>query len=105
VKKRYSDGAQWMTEYGSNFSDTFVQLAPEANFNAVDNKVRQIVQQKDEGSDTYAFLHSIKDWHLRSKFEGGEIAGGRITYVRLFTIIAFVILLIACINFMNLSTF
>ncbi|WP_282040801.1 ABC transporter permease [Winogradskyella flava] len=102
--ERYSDGAQWMTEYGSNFSDTFVQLAPEANFNAVDNKVRQIVQQKDEGSDTYAFLHSIKDWHLRSKFEGGEIAGGRITYVRLFTIIAFVILLIACINFMNLST-
>ncbi|SHG52882.1 ABC transporter permease [Winogradskyella jejuensis] len=102
--ERYSDGAEWMTEYGSNFSDTFVRLSPEANFETVDGKLRQFMQQKDDDNDSYAFLHSIKDWHLRSKFEGGEIVGGRITYVRLFTIIAFIILLIACINFMNLST-
>ena len=102
--ERYRDGAEWMTEYGSNFSDTFVELAPEANFETVDTQVRALIGTKEENTDDYAFLHSIKDWHLRSKFEGGEIVGGRITYVRLFTIIAFVILLIACINFMNLST-
>ncbi|WP_378172446.1 ABC transporter permease [Aquimarina sp. SS2-1] len=102
--ERYRDGAVWMTEYGSNFSDTFVELSPEAEVTAVAKKVREILPLKNPNSNTYAFLHSMKDWHLRSKFEGGEKAGGRITYVRLFTAIALIILLIACINFMNLST-
>ncbi|WP_299118912.1 ABC transporter permease [uncultured Winogradskyella sp.] len=102
--ERYRDGAEWMTEYGSNFSDTFVELSPEANFETVDAQVRELIGKKAEFTDDYAFLHSIKDWHLRSKFENGKVVGGRITYVRLFTIIAFIILLIACINFMNLST-
>ena len=102
--ERYRDGAEWMTSYGSNFSDTFVELSPEANFEAVDTRIRAMIPKKTEEADTYAFLHSIKNWHLRSKFEGGKIVGGRITYVRLFTIIALIILLIACINFMNLST-
>ncbi len=102
--ERYRGGAEWMTEYGSNFSDTFVELSPEASFETVDAGIRKIIGKKSEGSDTQAFLHSIKDWHLRSKFEGGKKVGGRITYVRLFTIIAIIILLIACINFMNLST-
>lgn len=102
--ERYRDGAEWMTEYGSNFSDTFVELTPEANFETVDQKLREFLQEKSNYEYNHAFLHSIKDWHLRSKFEGGKIVGGRITYVRLFTIIAFIILLIACVNFMNLST-
>ena len=102
--ERYRDGAEWMTSYGSNFSDTFVELSPEANFEAVDTRIRAMIPKKTEEADTYAFLHSIKNWHLRSKFEGGKIVGGRIAYVRLFTIIALIILLIACINFMNLST-
>jgi len=103
--ERYRDGAEWMTEYGNNFSDTFVQLSSEANFKAVDGRVRQLIKEKSasDGGD-YAFLHSIKNWHLKSKFEGGKVVGGRITYVRLFSIIAIIILLIACINFMNLST-
>ncbi|GGI56907.1 ABC transporter permease [Winogradskyella haliclonae] len=102
--ERYAEGEEWMTFYGNNFSDTFVKLASEANFETVDAQVRALIRKKEENTTDYAFLHSIKDWHLRSKFEGGEIVGGRITYVRLFTIIAFIILLIACINFMNLST-
>ncbi len=102
--ERYQEGEDWMQFYGNNFSDTFVELSPEVDFATVDAKVRQLVQQKDENSNTYAFLHSIKDWHLRSKFEGGKIIGGRISYIQLFIIVAFVILLIACINFMNLST-
>ncbi|WP_299314726.1 ABC transporter permease [uncultured Aquimarina sp.] len=102
--ERYRDGAEWMTTYGSNFSDTFVELSTEANFEAVDKKVREILPIKSPNSDTYAFLHSIKDWHLRSKFEGGKKVGGKIIFVRLFSIIALIILLIACINFMNLST-
>src|SRR6185312_6881445 len=51
------------------------------------------------------FLYPISRWHLYSNFENGyESDSGRITFVRLFAIIAAFILLIACINFMNLST-
>ena len=48
---------------------------------------------------------SMHDWHLRDEFDNGvQTGGGRITYVHLFSIIAWIILLIACINFMNLAT-
>ena len=104
--ERYAKGQDWILDYDNNFADTFVELSPEANFDIVDGKVRQILSEKngDSPAGTFAFLHSIKNWHLKSKFEGGKIVGGRITYVRLFAIIAIIILLIACINFMNLST-
>ena len=46
----------------------------------------------------------MNQWHLYSDFKDGKNIGGMIEYVRLFTIIAFIILLIACVNFMNLST-
>ncbi|WP_340065146.1 ABC transporter permease [Ascidiimonas aurantiaca] len=101
---RFGGNLAWTKEYGNNFSDTFVELSPEADLAAVDGIVREILQQKTDNADTYAFLHSMKDWHLRSKFESGKKVGGRITYVRLFSIIAMIILLIACINFMNLAT-
>ncbi|GGG34889.1 ABC transporter permease [Bizionia arctica] len=102
--ERYRDGAEWMMEYGSNFSYTFVELSPEANFETADTRIRQLIPEKTDDSDTQAFLHSMNDWHLKSKFVDGKKAGGQITYVRLFSIIALIILLIACINFMNLST-
>ncbi len=103
--ERYAKGEAWMTKYGNNFADTFVQLSAKANFETVDAKVRKIIAEKRgrSGGD-YAFLHAMNDWHLRSNFEGGKKVGGAIIYVRLFTIIALIILAIACINFMNLST-
>lgn len=94
----------WMSEYGSFFSDTFVELSPEADFETVDAKVRKLLPTKRGDEDVIALLHSMKDWYLRSNFEGGKKVGGQIIYVRLFAIIALIILLIACINFMNLST-
>nr|WP_297786402.1 ABC transporter permease [uncultured Allomuricauda sp.] len=102
--ERFAKGKDWMKEYGANFSDTFVELSPEANFDMVDKKVRQMLPEKTEDDETIAFLFSMKDWHLRSAFEGGKNVGGQITYVRLFSLIAIIILLIACINFMNLAT-
>jgi len=94
----------WMSEYGSFFSDTFVELSPEADFEAVDAKVRQMLPAKTGNEQAIAFLHSMNDWYLRSDFEGGKNVGGKITLVRLFALIAIIIILIACINFMNLST-
>ncbi len=102
------EDVSWTKEYGNNFADTFVKLAPQSDFTKVDAKVRALIPSKmsdgDNTSNTYAFLHSIKDWHLRSNFEEGKIVGGQITEVRTMIFIAFIILLIACINFMNLST-
>ena len=97
----------WSKEYGNNFADTFVELAPNANFADVDAKVRALIptKMKESGNTrTQAFLHTIKDWRLRSDFSEGKKVGGQITFVRLVALIAFIILLIACINFMNLST-
>jgi predicted permease len=104
--ERYAKRQNDILGYDNNFADTFVELSPEANFEIADSKVRQILLKKngDSPTGTYAFLHTMKDWHLRSKFEDGKVVGGRIAYVRLFSIIAIIILLIACINFMNLST-
>ena len=101
---RYAVGKDWMKDYGNNFSDTFVELAPEANFNAVNAKVKKMLPKMTDDEETYAFLLSMKDWHLRSTFEGGKMVGGQIVYVKLFSLIAIIILLIACINFMNLAT-
>lgn len=102
--EKYAFGVDWMNKYGSNFADTFVKLSPSSNFEKVTAKVRAIIPEKTGEAGTEAILHSVKDWHLRSEFKGGKVVGGRIEYVRLFTLIAFIILLIACINFMNLST-
>ncbi len=100
------EDVSWAKIYGNNFADTFVELAPNANFKEVDAKVRAFIpsKMKEEENPNVAFLHSIKDWHLRSSFKEGRIVGGQITLVRSVVLIAFIILLIACINFMNLST-
>ncbi|WP_179005577.1 ABC transporter permease [Winogradskyella forsetii] len=102
--ERYTKGKEWTQGYGSFFADTFVELSPEADVVAVDKQVRNLLEKKTGDKDSKAFLHSIKDWHLRANFENGKQVGGVIVSVRLFTIIALIILLIACINFMNLST-
>jgi len=102
--ERYAADKDWMQGYGALFSDTFVELTPQADFKTVNEKVKKILPAKMEEAETYAFLHAMKDWHLRSNFEGGKKVGGQIIYVRLFSLIAIIILLIACINFMNLAT-
>jgi len=102
----FAKGKDWMLDYANNFADTFVKLNDGASSAIVNNKIKNIISEKDKGNNTqsYVFLLSAKDWYLRSEFEDGKVVGGRITYVRLFTIIALLILAIACINFMNLTT-
>ncbi|PHQ29909.1 ABC transporter permease [Leeuwenhoekiella nanhaiensis] len=102
--ENFTQDKPWTQEYGSKFTDTFVMLAPGADFNTVNAKVKQLLPSKTDDSETQAILHAAKDWHLRSDFKNGEVVGGRIEYVRLFSFVALIILIIACINFMNLST-
>ncbi|QJD95873.1 FtsX-like permease family protein [Mucilaginibacter robiniae] len=94
------DEARWNT----NSYNTYVQLQPGTNLNRFNAKIKNLVIKHDSSTNTELFLHPISQWHLYSRFENGKVAGGQIESVRLIFTIACLILLIACINFMNLST-
>jgi putative ABC transport system permease protein len=96
----------WYSEdWLSNRITTFVLLKPNTDAAAFNNKIKDFTRRKANRQDVWThFLHPLSQWHLYAKFENGKPAGGRIETVRLFGIIAAFILLIACINFMNLST-
>ncbi|RNL90633.1 ABC transporter permease [Sinomicrobium pectinilyticum] len=99
---KYKD---WMHQWGSNSMDTYVELSEDADVEVINKKLNGFIQEKiGYDNQTSAFLFAMKDWRLRGRFENGKQTGGRIIYVRLFTGIAWIILLIACINFMNLAT-
>lgn len=84
----------------------FIELQPGANMQEVSNAIRDLPNQKIKEPEfkREAFILPVSDWHLRSKFENGIQNGGMIDFVRNFSIIAALILVIACINFMNLAT-
>jgi len=83
-----------------------VQLAPHADINAVDEKIKDIRTRKSPQKNFKVdlFLYPMSKWHLYSDFKDGVNTGGLITFVWLFGIIGVFVLLLACINFMNLST-
>jgi putative ABC transport system permease protein len=88
-----------------NTVNTYVQLKPGTDTEAFAEKIKNItIRHSNKTEEHEVFLHPITQWHLYSNFENGKVVGGRIAIVRLFGIIAAFILLIACINFMNLST-
>jgi ABC-type antimicrobial peptide transport system permease subunit len=101
-------GGNDQTSWTQNNTHTYVLLRPDASLSSIAPMVKVLRQQYDDDakkSDWQYFLYPISRWRLYSDFENGrESGGGRITLVRLFSIIAAFILLIACINFMNLST-
>lgn len=103
-EKFWNENKSWLDEWGNNNVSGFVQLADNTSAKAFEDKIADDIKDKNEGSNVTLFLQPLSKYHLYSKFENGEQVGGRITNVKVFSIIAFVILLIACINFMNLST-
>ena len=96
------------TPWGSNFTQTFAQVADNVDMEKVSNKIRDVklnkTAQEDKRYKPIVFLHPMSKWHLRSDFKNGVNTGGQIENVWLFGIIGFFVLLLACINFMNLST-
>ncbi len=94
-----------LQNWGNNSPLTLVELKPGASAAVINRLLHNYIQTKVTTSIAHGFLFPMKDWHLRWEFDNGkQTGGGRITYVHLFTVIAWIILLIACINFMNLAT-
>ncbi|HEY4111084.1 ABC transporter permease [Puia sp.] len=89
---------------------TFVLLKPDVDPDAFNNKIKDFIRNKfKSGSQEWKWVgqliaQRVKDRYLYNRYENGRPAGGRIEYVRLFSLIAIFVLVIACINFMNLST-
>ncbi len=92
--------------WGNNTAATYIQLKPNVSEAAAGAKMIHVIREHSSGEERSQeiFLNPIAKWHLYSNFENGKISGGLINVVRTFAIIAALILLIACINFMNLST-
>jgi putative ABC transport system permease protein len=102
---------EWAHNWNNFGLTTYVELKPGADAGSINrqllNPSYDFTTQQNETtpSTVHVFLFGMNDWHLRNDFDNGKMTGsGRIQYVRLFTLIAWIILLIACINFMNLAT-
>jgi predicted permease len=100
----FKDENQWANSWGNNGPSTFAVLIEGADVDEVNYKIEDFIQKKNEQSNVRLFLMPYSERYLYGRFRDGKPAGGRIEYVRLFSIIAIFILVIACINFMNLST-
>ncbi|SDT49888.1 ABC-type antimicrobial peptide transport system, permease component [Mucilaginibacter mallensis] len=105
---KYITTEKWLQDaqqqWGNHSFQLFVQMNPNVNMDAVSAKIELIAANHFKEGHERIMLHSMDKWRLYSEFENGKIKGGRITYVWLFGIIGAFVLLLACINFMNLST-
>jgi len=109
--KKYISTREWVKNavdnWGNNSFQLFVQIAANANMNEVTATIKDVKKTLNEDTAEFnpqLFLFPMNEWYLRSNFENGKQTGGRMKYVWLFGIIGGFILILACINFMNLST-
>ncbi|MFC4870691.1 ABC transporter permease [Negadavirga shengliensis] len=89
--------------WGNNSVSTYVELYPETDLGLFNQKVKDVVRRHSD-VEADIFLHPLDKWRLYSRFENGVQAGGRIAVVKMLCSVSALVLLIACINFMNLST-
>jgi len=102
------DVKQAAGDWNHNSFQIFVQVSGSANIAVVSDKIKQIkfnnVDAGQKKTKPEIFLYPMNRWHLYSEFKNGINTGGDIKYVWLFAITGIFILVLACINFMNLST-
>jgi predicted permease len=94
----------WAKDWGNNGPRCYVMLAPNTSVDKVNAKIKNYIKTKNKESNVNLFLQNYGESYLYSDWENGKQNGGRIEYVKIFSIVGIIILIIACINFMNLAT-
>lgn len=109
--KLYIDNSFWLDKYrkpwSNNSFQVFAQIADNADMERVSRKIRDVkknASEEETDRNAVVFLQPMRKWHLYDEFKNGVNTGGQIEFVWLFGTIGFFVLLLACINFMNLST-
>ncbi len=96
----YKGGNEWYNEG----MQTYLLLKPGTNIDNFNAKIKDFIKAYDKNTLFTLFVRPYADGYLLGRYENGEQRGGRIDYVKLFAAAAIFVLIIACINFMNLST-
>ena len=94
----------WAKEWDNNGPRCYVMLSANTSVDKVNAKIKNYIKTKHKDSNVELFLQNYGESYLYSNWDNGKQNGGRIEYVRIFSVVAIIILLIACINFMNLAT-
>lgn len=96
-----------ISSFGNNNLQMFIKLKPGVAYAQVASKIRNI-EHTEEGSknamNSYITLQPMSRWHLYSNYINGQDTAGFLEYVKMFSIIGILVLVIACINFINLTT-
>jgi putative ABC transport system permease protein len=102
----FEDSNAWAknSDWGSNFARTVVQLKDPLALGRANNIIKNMVARHNDGNKNQLFLYPFSKLHLYSEFVNGKAVGGMIDQIKLFITLAICILLVACVNFMNLST-
>lgn len=99
-RESWAQGINW----GNNMCLTLVQLENKAAFDQANSQITDIYHRNQKGSISKALLFPMDKWHLYDEFVNGKSVGGKIDQLKIFILLAVCILMIACVNFMNLST-
>jgi putative ABC transport system permease protein len=108
--KHWHNTNEWVRDNEDNWGNysfqVFVELNDAKNQAAVENTIRNMLEKHGEDKEMKHafFLYPLLRWRLYSNFDNGVEHGGMSDYVQLFTVLAIFIIVIACINFMNLAT-
>jgi putative ABC transport system permease protein len=101
---RYNRGTTPDADWTDHHFQLFVQLSDGADFEKTSARIKNIAKPHLRSGYEEIRLHPMDQWHLYNEFSNGKVSGGQIRFVRLFAMIGVFVLLLACINFMNLST-
>ena len=106
--KAVNEFAGWVkdaqSDWNTRFWRLYVQMNDYTDMAKVSNKIKDVPSSHVKDGNEQVMLYPMNKWHLYNEFENGKLAEGRIRIVWMFGAIGLFVLLLACINFMNLST-